>query len=60
MLNFPTNVRIFFATQPTDLRRSYDGLSAMVDGSFGSSSSCAPSWTRVLAWARERIRARAG
>ncbi len=35
MLNFPTNVRIFFATEPTDLRRSYDGLSAMVDGSFG-------------------------
>ena len=35
MLNFPTKVRIFFATQPADLRRSYDGLSAMVDGSFG-------------------------
>jgi transposase len=23
------------ATEPTDLRRSYDGLSAMVDGTFG-------------------------
>ena len=35
MLNFPTNVRLYLATQPVDLRRSYDGLSALVDGSFG-------------------------
>ena len=35
MLNFPTNVRLFFATEPTDLRRSYNGLSALVDGTFG-------------------------
>jgi len=35
MLNFPTNVRLYLATEPTDLRRSYDGLSAMVDGTFG-------------------------
>jgi len=35
MLNFPTNVRLYLATEPTDLRRSYDGLSALVDGTFG-------------------------
>ncbi len=35
MLNFPTNVRLYLATEPVDLRRSYDGLSAMVDGTFG-------------------------
>jgi transposase len=35
VLNFPTNVRLYFATEPVDLRRSYDGLSALVDGTFG-------------------------
>jgi transposase len=35
VLNFPTNVRLYLATQPVDLRRSYDGLSALVDGTFG-------------------------
>ena len=35
MLNFPTNVRLYLATQPVDLRRSYNGLSALVDGTFG-------------------------
>lgn len=35
MLNFPTNVRLYLATAPTDLRRSYDGLCALVDGTFG-------------------------
>jgi transposase len=35
MLNFPTNVRLYLATEPVDLRRSYDGLSALVDGAFG-------------------------
>ena len=38
MLSFPSGARIFIATQPTDLRRSYDGLAAMVEGSFGRSS----------------------
>ena len=27
--------RVFVALEPTDLRRSYDGLSAMVSGAFG-------------------------
>ncbi len=29
---------MFVATEPVDLRRSYDGLSAMVEGTFGRSS----------------------
>lgn len=38
MLSLPTNVRLYLATAPTDLRRSFDGLSAMVDGTFGMSA----------------------
>ncbi len=38
MLTFPSGARIFIATQPTDLRRSYDGLSAMVEGMFGGNA----------------------
>jgi len=35
VLSFPSNVRLYLATEPVDLRRSYDGLSALVDGKFG-------------------------
>ena len=35
MLTFPSNVRLYLATAVTDLRRSYNGLSALVEGSFG-------------------------
>lgn len=35
MLNFPMGVRLFIATTPTDLRKSYDGLGALVHGQFG-------------------------
>jgi hypothetical protein len=35
MLSFPSNVRLYLATEPVDLRRSFDGLSALVDGTFG-------------------------
>lgn len=35
MLSFPSGVRLFVATQPTDLRKSYDGLSALVDSELG-------------------------
>ncbi len=38
MLTFPSGARIFIATQPTDLRRSYTGLSALVEGAFGRSA----------------------
>jgi transposase len=38
MLTFPSGARIFIATQPTDLRRSYDGLAAIIDGTFGRSA----------------------
>lgn len=34
MLALPRG-RVFVAIEPTDLRRSYDGLSAMVSGAFG-------------------------
>lgn len=35
MLSFPSNVRLFLATEPTDLRKSFNGLSALVEGAFG-------------------------
>jgi transposase len=35
MLSLGSNTRIYLATAPTDLRKSYDGLSALVEGSFG-------------------------
>ena len=38
MLTFPSGARLFLATQPTDLRKSYDGLSALVEGAFGRAS----------------------
>ena len=34
MLTFPTGVRLFLATESTDLRKTFDGLSALVQGSF--------------------------
>lgn len=36
MLTLPSNVRLFLAAQPTDLRRSFGGLSTLVQGSFGA------------------------
>ncbi len=38
MLSLPAGVRLFLATGPTDLRRGYDGLSALVEGQFGMSA----------------------
>lgn len=32
MLNLPRGIRVFMATRPTDFRRSYDGLCALVEG----------------------------
>ena len=31
MLTLPPSVRMFICTQPTDMRRGFDGLSAMVE-----------------------------
>jgi transposase len=35
MLTLPRGSRLFIATSPTDLRRSYDGLAALVEGQYG-------------------------
>ena len=32
MLNIPSAVKIYLAAEPTDMRRGFDGLSAMVTG----------------------------
>jgi hypothetical protein len=32
---FPPQTRVFFAVQPTDLRRSFDGLAATAQGVLG-------------------------
>lgn len=35
MLTLPRSSRLFIATTPTDLRKSFDGLATMVEGQFG-------------------------
>ena len=35
MIGLPGNTKIYLATQPADLRRSFNGLLAMVEGRFG-------------------------
>jgi len=37
MLNFPANVRIYLCTTPTDMRKSFDGLSGLVQSVFQGS-----------------------
>ena len=34
MLSFPIGVRLFVATEPADMRKSFSGLSALVIGDF--------------------------
>lgn len=36
MLNIPAKVSIFLCTQPTDMRKGFDGLSGIVRGEFGA------------------------
>ncbi|MCH7886203.1 MAG: IS66 family insertion sequence element accessory protein TnpB [Planctomycetes bacterium] len=36
MLSIPSTVSIFLYTQPTDMRKGFDGLSAIVRGAFGA------------------------
>ncbi len=38
MLTLPPSVKIYVATSPVDARKSFDGLSAMVDSEFGLDS----------------------
>lgn len=35
MLSLPRSSRLFIATTPTDLRKSFDGLATLVEGQFG-------------------------
>ncbi|MFQ5464024.1 MAG: IS66 family insertion sequence element accessory protein TnpB [Phycisphaerae bacterium] len=36
MLSVPSTVSIFLCTQPTDMRKGFDGLSGLVRGAFGA------------------------
>lgn len=62
MLTFPAGVRLFLATRPTDLRRGYDGLSAIVQSEFGMESTSGDLYiflnrrgtqVRILFWDRD-------
>lgn len=35
MLSWPSNIRVFVCTTPTDMRKQFDGLHALVTGIFG-------------------------
>ena len=37
MLTFPSNVRLYLATAPTDMRKGFDGLSTLVESALGMS-----------------------
>jgi transposase len=36
MFTLPSSVKVFVATEPTDLRKSFDGLSAVVEHALGN------------------------
>lgn len=38
MLTLPSSVKLYLATEPTDLRKSFGGLSTLVEGTFGMSA----------------------
>ena len=40
MLTLPPSVRVYVAAQPTDLRKSFDGLSAVVAATFDQDPLC--------------------
>ena len=40
MLSLPASVRVFFATAPTDMRRGFNALEAMVRETFGDDPLC--------------------
>ena len=35
MLNWPANIRVFVCTVPTDMRKQFDGLHALITPTFG-------------------------
>lgn len=39
-MTMPPSVRVYIAAQPTDLRKSFDGLSALVAQTFGQDPLC--------------------
>ena len=62
MLTFPSSVKLYLATAPTDLRKTFDGLSALVQGSFGMSATSGDLFiflnrrgtqVRILFWDRD-------
>lgn len=62
MLTFPASVKLYLATAPTDLRKTFDGLSALVQGSFGMSATSGDLFiflnrrgtqVRILFWDRD-------
>lgn len=40
MLTLPPSVRVYVAAEPTDLRKSFDGLSVLVSQCFGADPLC--------------------
>lgn len=62
MLTLPSSVKLYLATAPTDLRKGFDGLSALVQGSFGMSATTGDLFVflnrrgtqvRILFWDRD-------
>jgi transposase len=62
MIGLPGNTKLYLATKPTDLRRSFDGLLAIVEGSFGRCARTgdlfiflnrAGTQVRILFWERD-------
>jgi len=61
VLTLPSSVRVFVASLPTDLRKSFDGLSVLVGGRLGADPLCGDLFVffnrrrtqvRVLFWDR--------
>ena len=59
MLSLPPSVRIFLATQPADLRRSFDGLAALVRDFLNNRAAFTVNGVRdrlkVLYWDRDGL-----
>jgi len=62
MLTLPSSVKLYLATEPTDCRKSFDGLSTLVQDSFGLSATTGDMFiflnrrgtqVRILFWDRD-------